>query len=352
MGGSVRLMGVLSGGGKCHLPGLERSEQIESREVGHRGGEERLQLGLAPSPVPRLLRSEVLEVIDLPLDDRPAPELALDRRALGLRSGLDQPGLVNIDGDRPAAASLHAPGSQGAGGTHVFVEHEEDGGPALVVAPATGTGGGDPRGAGGGGGVGVDRELGLGEVPRVVGGRDLGHHLGPDCLHLGPGVLAGSTNGAAWSPSEPLPGPTSTASTISVDSSSMRWSLWRLNRREADLRPWRISGSVTDTMRSAATPRRIRGSPVSGSISTSWSTMAPSIAAARAASGRSATAASRRREASTIRRSSARRTPGFPQSMSGLVSLRYRFSARQRALDRASSPTERTTWAIARRRSS
>src|SRR6266508_1500161 len=34
-----------------------------------------------------------------------------------------------------------------------------------------------------------------------------------------PASLACSTNGAAWSPSEPLPGPTSTASTISVDSS-------------------------------------------------------------------------------------------------------------------------------------
>src|SRR6266536_5600280 len=98
MGGSVTVMGLLSGGGKRHLPGLERSQDIESREVGHRGGEERLELGLAPAPVPRLLRPEVLEVIDLALHDRPAAELAADRWSFGLGPGLDQSCLVEFQG--------------------------------------------------------------------------------------------------------------------------------------------------------------------------------------------------------------------------------------------------------------
>src|SRR5438270_4314574 len=77
-------------------------------------------------------------------------------------------------------------------------------------------------------------------------------------------VAIASTSGAACSPSPPLPGPTSTPRMISVDSSSTTCSLCPSKRREADLRPWRISGSVLDTMRSLATPRRDAGLAGSG----------------------------------------------------------------------------------------
>ena len=42
----------------------------------------------------------------------------------------------------------------------------------------------------------------------------------------------------------------------------MMSSLWPSNRREADLRPWRISGSECETTRSGATPWRTAGPPL------------------------------------------------------------------------------------------
>jgi hypothetical protein len=90
-----------------------------------------------------------------------------------------------------------------------------------------------------------------------------------------------------------------------VDSSSTTGTLWPSKRRDADLRPWRISGSEVDTMRSLATPWRMRGWPVSGSISMSWATRAARSSAAFFGSCLPSTASS-----SLLAASPCGRTPG------------------------------------------
>ena len=52
------------------------TESLESSEIRHGGSEQDLQLGLSSSAIARLVRSEVLHVIDLAFDDRPSSQLA------------------------------------------------------------------------------------------------------------------------------------------------------------------------------------------------------------------------------------------------------------------------------------
>src|SRR5665213_2982229 len=72
-----------------------------------------------------------------------------------------------------------------------------------------------------------------------------------------------SRSGSVPFASEALPARTATPRTSSVSSSLITSSLWPSKRREADLRPWRISGSATEMTRSLATPCRICGEPSS-----------------------------------------------------------------------------------------
>lgn len=64
------------------------AKDLESGEVRHRRSQKGLQFGLAPAPVERLPRAEVVKVIDLPLDDRTPSQLGLDRGSLLLGSCL------------------------------------------------------------------------------------------------------------------------------------------------------------------------------------------------------------------------------------------------------------------------
>ncbi|CAN5183240.1 hypothetical protein BH20ACT22_BH20ACT22_20360 [soil metagenome] len=52
------------------------TESLESSGIRHGGSEQDLQLGLSSSSIARLVRAEVLEVIDIALDDRPPSQLA------------------------------------------------------------------------------------------------------------------------------------------------------------------------------------------------------------------------------------------------------------------------------------
>ena len=107
-----------------------------------------------------------------------------------------------------------------------------------------------------------------------------------------------ASSGAAPSPSPALPARTSTPSTSSESSSTMTSSLWPSKRRDADLRPWRISGSECDTTRSGATPWRTAGPP--SVSSTSWRTTWDNSSAASATSA--SPASSLRRPRPTRRR--------------------------------------------------
>src|SRR5438128_3887840 len=130
--------------------GVEAAQDLLPLHVGHGGGEERLELGLAPAPVPGPVHAQVLKMVDLALHLGATPQQGLDLGVcLGGPSSSDA-GLVHAGGD--AAATLLGLGAalpQRAGGADLGREDEQQGGPALVIGAGTGIGGGAPSGAGG-----------------------------------------------------------------------------------------------------------------------------------------------------------------------------------------------------------
>ncbi len=79
------------------------TESVESADVGHAGGEQDLQLGLASSSIARLLRSEVMKVIDLSFDDSTTSELLSNRRSQLFCSRPLKTRLVNAEHDGATA---------------------------------------------------------------------------------------------------------------------------------------------------------------------------------------------------------------------------------------------------------
>lgn len=83
-------------------------------------------------------------------------------------------------------------------------------------------------------------------------------------------AAAAVTLSTAGSRSATLAGCTSVAKITPASVSATTVALSPSNRVAALLRPWRIAGSVVETIRSCAVPRRSRGSPSSGAVSMSW----------------------------------------------------------------------------------